>query len=249
MENRPALSRQVHAEIEKAKDKLFEDTKRFSLLFLPARDPISKFTEALIPLARTTAPRQRMPSVLHLQIEDFTESLFDIEARHYGGYTSDINVLNAWLNNLAAEVGLFAKAQVADERLNFHLPPEQRNSIIATTLKARTEHWIPAKQPAEVNKAKPSPSVPVPNIESTANPLRPRERKRLPNTITSKSAAAKLERFLEASPIEKTVFAGNVGTTPRTILRFRSTGKIKRETLRRIAEAMGTTPEELVKPD
>ncbi len=75
------------------------------------------------------------------------------------------------------------------------------------------------------------------------------KRKRLSSAITSKIAARKLEAFLEASPVNKTDFAGKVGVTPRTLLSFRRTFKIKRETLGLIANEMGLTIEELTRKD
>jgi hypothetical protein len=74
------------------------------------------------------------------------------------------------------------------------------------------------------------------------------KRNRLSKTIKSDIAARRLEAFLDASPMEKTVFARNAGTTERTLLRFRRTGRINRQTLREISREMGTTLEELTKP-
>jgi hypothetical protein len=120
------------------------------------------------PPGRTTAPRQSMPSALYLQIEDFTGSLFDTEATHYGYHTSDLDVLSAWLTNLAAEVSGLAEMQAADERLNFHLPPEQRKSVIAATLKDRIEYWVEQKKTELERKAK------GPLIEPSPPPMRSR---------------------------------------------------------------------------
>jgi hypothetical protein len=78
---------------------------------------------------------------------------------------------------------------------------------------------------------------------------KPTKRRRLSKTIKSEAAAARLEKFLDASPIEKTVFAREAGTTERTLLRFRRTARINRKTLADIATAMNTTLEELTKPD
>jgi hypothetical protein len=101
LENRPTLSLRIRAEIEQAKQNVYQSAERFNLLFLPARPitAMAEFAERLNPSStRTNAPRQSMSAALQLQIEDFTGSLFDIEASHYSCYTSDIQVLLSWLN-------------------------------------------------------------------------------------------------------------------------------------------------------
>jgi hypothetical protein len=150
MGNRPNLSLHTRAQIEKAKEKIFQSSERFNLLFLPAIPPLATMADVIArfnPSASgTTAPKQRMPSVLHIQIEDFTGSLFDIEAPHYGHHTQDPEVLRSWLNELAAEIIKIAQRQVADERLDFHLSIQQRENIIGLTLESRVEHWIEQKK-------------------------------------------------------------------------------------------------------
>ena len=76
----------------------------------------------------------------------------------------------------------------------------------------------------------------------------PREiqQRRLPSTITSRSAAAKVHAYLEASPIGPTAFATKAGITDRTLRTFKSTGKARRATFIGIAKAMGTTLEDLL---
>jgi hypothetical protein len=99
--------------------------------------------------------------------------------------------------------------------------------------------WTPAEP-----KPIATPSQPVPSVD----PAKPAKRKRLSNTITSRIAADKLEAFLDASPVQKSEFARKIDTTERTLLNFRRTGKIKRKTFNLIANEMGLTPEELLKP-
>jgi hypothetical protein len=141
MENRPGLPLPILAEIETAKDKLYQETQRFSLLFLPARNPLAIFADEFDFSKQTTAPRQRMPAALHVQIEDFTESLFRIEARHYRTFTNDAEQLRSWLYTLASEIRKLAVRQVADKRLDFHLSTEQRLILIDKTLNALVERW------------------------------------------------------------------------------------------------------------
>jgi hypothetical protein len=146
MANRPTLSLQIRANIDRAKAKLCDDSNRFDLLFLPVQNSLTRFAEAFNPQIGTTAPRQPESSALHLQIEDFTGSMFDVEAQHYSGFASDPGVLLSWLNQLATEVSLLARRLVADDRLDFHLSPAEREKIIADALEARIRHWTPMKQ-------------------------------------------------------------------------------------------------------
>ncbi len=66
--------------------------------------------------------------------------------------------------------------------------------------------------------------------------------------IDSKLAAHRLDDFLRTYPAGQTAFAVQAGTTDRTIRSFRKTGRVKREILARIAEAMKRTLEDLLLP-
>lgn len=55
----------------------------------------------------------------------------------------------------------------------------------------------------------------------------PPEKKRFSGTITSPSAARKLEAFIESKGIGFTEFATRANTTDRTIREFRKTGKVQ----------------------
>lgn len=72
--------------------------------------------------------------------------------------------------------------------------------------------------------------------------------KRLKSTISSPSAARRMEAYLESKPMNQTDFAGQAQTTDRTLRSFRKTGKVRRDIFENIAKAMGTTAEELAKP-
>jgi hypothetical protein len=58
-------------------------------------------------------------------------------------------------------------------------------------------------------------------------------------------------KFEECSPVRlpdgQTAFASKVGCSEKTLRNFRRTGKVRRSILVEIAQAMGTTPEELVR--
>jgi hypothetical protein len=79
-----------------------------------------------------------------------------------------------------------------------------------------------------------------------AEPL-PQEKKRFSGSVTSLSAARKLEAFVESKGMSFTDFAIQAGTTDRTIREFRKTGKVRRDIFHNIARAMGLKPEDLLK--
>jgi len=77
----------------------------------------------------------------------------------------------------------------------------------------------------------------------------PSPAQRLPRSITSKGAAKRLEEYLTRNHIGQTEFAIKAGITDRTLRTFRNTGKVRRGTFDAIAKAMGTTREDLLKPE
>lgn len=72
-------------------------------------------------------------------------------------------------------------------------------------------------------------------------------KKRLSTQIDSPIAARRLEAYLESKLIRQTEFGIQVGTTDRTIRKFRETGRIGRDLFDKFAAAMGCTREELMK--
>ena len=76
------------------------------------------------------------------------------------------------------------------------------------------------------------------------NPHKPQ---RLSATITSPTAAQKMQVYMNAHALGQTEFAIQAGTSDKTIRKFRQTGKIRRSILTGIASAMRITKEELLK--
>lgn len=72
--------------------------------------------------------------------------------------------------------------------------------------------------------------------------------KRLRATVTSPVAARRMEAYMESHG-GQTKFAIKVGTTDRTLRSFRRNGRVRPDIFDAIAGAMGTTPEELLKPE
>ena len=85
--------------------------------------------------------------------------------------------------------------------------------------------------------AQPKPSQPAPVAQ---------KKQRLSPSIVSPSAARKMEQYIQAKGIGLTEFATRAGTTDRTLRKFRSTGKVKRNIFEDIAKAMGTTKNALL---
>ena len=73
--------------------------------------------------------------------------------------------------------------------------------------------------------------------------------KRLSTTVASPIAARRMERYLERHSLGQNEFARRVGRSEKTLRNFRKTGKVRRGILAEIAQAMQTTPEELLKPE
>lgn len=66
-------------------------------------------------------------------------------------------------------------------------------------------------------------------------------------TISSPSAARKMEAYMNAKGLDQTEFSIQAKTTDKTIRKFRQTGKVKRSILVGIAAAMGISREELLR--
>ncbi|MEP7353701.1 MAG: hypothetical protein ABI824_10760 [Acidobacteriota bacterium] len=90
---------------------------------------------------------------------------------------------------------------------------------------------------------------PIASQPSTLSVSPKRRRARIPLTIHSPLAAKRMEEFIESSPMKQEAFAEKAGTTARTLLSFRTSGKIRKSILEGIARAMGTTVEDLVASD
>jgi hypothetical protein len=73
--------------------------------------------------------------------------------------------------------------------------------------------------------------------------------KHLSATVTSPIAARRMERYLELYNLGQNEFAIRVGCSEKTLRNFRKTGRVRRVILAEIAQAMHTTPEELLKPE
>lgn len=72
------------------------------------------------------------------------------------------------------------------------------------------------------------------------------QKKRLRSTVESWAAVRLIEKHLETKGIGANVFARNVGTTERTLRKFRNTGRIRRDLFDEIAKELGMDKEALL---
>lgn len=107
---------------------------------------------------------------------------------------------------------------------------------------SRGTTWIPTLKGALIQHAgrpiwghKPKPS------------LQHDVRVRVPRSIESMSAAVKMERHREKIGLNQTQFASKLRLDPKTLYKFRRTGKVDKRIAADIAAEMGITVEEFIK--
>lgn len=74
-------------------------------------------------------------------------------------------------------------------------------------------------------------------------------RRRQPGTVSSHVAAKRLSEHMDSKGIRQTRFAIAANTTDRTIRSFLKTGKVRKDIFESIANAMGISHDELLKPE
>jgi hypothetical protein len=70
-------------------------------------------------------------------------------------------------------------------------------------------------------------------------PIQPTTRKRIGRSISSERAARRMEEYIEQKGISLTQFCAHVEADPKTIYRFRKTGKVSKTVASTIAAKMG----------
>lgn len=186
------------------------------------------------------APPKR-PEELKVTLWQYADSLFYVEASKY---PKPDERLRRWLENLASRLETRVLRQVRDlergsfqRNLSYHqLSNEEMLEAVQEGLAASIEKWCPVES---LNHSRAlSPSVIATPRNSPAT--------RLSGTVTSLTAARKLEAHLAKNCLGMTEFANLVPTTDRTLRSFRKTGKVRRDIFEGIAKAMGTTKERLL---
>jgi len=174
----------------------------------------------------TTAPLQRMTANMILQIQDFTGSLFDAEARHYLNHTSDSKVLLVWLNGLVEDVRAQARKLVVDSRHDFHCSKDERFAEIEKELDKHVRYWL-------TQETRPRPKLPYPphNPVGSRNVITPSPRAALDPPRAGIPAApemlgSQIRRLRVEARWTIQKLAEAIDVEPRTVERHES-GKIK----------------------
>jgi len=76
---------------------------------------------------------------------------------------------------------------------------------------------------------------------------RPATKKRVPRSISSMLAAEKMDQYRETIGLDQTQFAGKLQVDPKTLYKFRRTGKVDKRIAATIAKEMGISVEELLR--
>ena len=99
----------------------------------------------------------------------------------------------------------------------------------------------------ESDTSAPAPAVPPPPpMLPVPDPPAP-QGGRSPSSISSPSAARRMEQYVKAKALSWKDFASRVDTTERTLRSFRSTGKVRRVVFVSIAKQMDLTAEDFLK--
>jgi hypothetical protein len=211
----------------------------------------------------TPVPPQT-PEHLRNQIHWYASDLFKTEADQYEQFRSDVRY-GAWLSNLADRTR--TRVMKALEKLESSDPlakmigvtgsrglilgyhglttqgVEEELRIMLLELRGQYERGT-SPQPASP-KIKPA-SPPPAATPQQPQPIKAEKPRRMPTSVHSPSAAAKMTKFMDSKGLGQTEFAIQANTTDKTIRKFRQTGTIKRSILADIAKAMGTTKEDLL---
>lgn len=83
-----------------------------------------------------------------------------------------------------------------------------------------------------------------PNAPSVWAPVPPAPRQRIGRSLHSEKAAQRMEAYIQTKGITQTQFSVAVDADPKTLYRFRKTGKVEKSVAIRIANAMGITLEQ-----
>jgi hypothetical protein len=173
-------------------------------------------------------PMPQSPHALRFKLAQYSQSLFSAEAPFYHASP----VLARELRALKKRVIETISRKVAEIE-NLHQP---------YSLKYHALSYAEMREAMEEGMRQPIKSL-LGDHKKIATPNKP---KRAPSTVTSLSAAQKVEDYVIKKHSGMTEFAIQAGITDRTLRSFRKTGKIRRSLVEGIAKAMGITKEELL---
>ena len=187
-------------------------------------------------------PPPKQPERLCSILSSYSCALFDAEAKRYPHELE----LPRWLTSLARRIEEMAMQWInevdAGYRLKFtdHATRDQMRRAIRTALQVHVKTYV--EKPKFI-------ATPAATQRLTAAEPKAPPKGRLRGTITSPIGARRMEAFIEATGKGQTEFAITAGTTDRTLRNFRKKGTVRRDIFDGIAEAMGITRDELMKPE
>jgi lambda repressor-like predicted transcriptional regulator len=240
--NRPRLSDAIELDIETAKNQMhvhyWPRLQQMQELTEDARNQYQRLRPNLAP------PSPRSPQALRSLLRQYASHVFEIEATHF----PDEKDLEHWLQRLSGKVIAEIVQRVVQVEnagraryvtLDYHgLTRDDMISAVREGAEESAKHRLHSATAQRL--------AIIAAIDGGQSQTAQTQKKRLPSTITSLSAARKLESYLEQKGMGLTQFAIQAGTTDRTLRNFRRTGKLRRSIFDDIARAMGTTKESLL---
>jgi hypothetical protein len=135
MREQPSLSLGTQAAIEQERRLLFSQAPSV-YRFLFRRDDVAKMLGNPV--------LHRMPASLKQELQHFSSTLFDAEAKHYIKLARDETELQAWLQKLIVQISSEVTKFFEQFSLfhNFHCPSSERLSAVADGLNTRSDHWM-----------------------------------------------------------------------------------------------------------
>lgn len=225
---KPQLRADVYEEISAAQHKV---DKAYWAQLQPLRVSPGAYS-ANVRIGEPVPPAQ--PIRLGYILGDYARALFNAEAKWYRLGPE----WEGWLRNLAErmETRTIETAWQANlaGTLTYHATKEEMQKVVHEALQAHLEECMQPPK-GQTSGAPATESKPV------------AARRRLTGVVTCPSAPRKLEKYIRDKGMGLTEFAIQAQTTDRTLLRFRKTGKLRRDLFENVAKAMGTTKEELMK--
>jgi plasmid maintenance system antidote protein VapI len=161
-------------------------------------------------------------------MNDAVISIFDVE---YRAYAKRAGYAPTWIEEIMSET-VFRVMQHAQ---NIHWGDDLNPLFgsLVKTLMHHLRHDSILKGADEFRSAFPEATLQLPEPITEAV--------RTSRSITSPSAARKLEQFVSSNGMTYTDFAAKVQADERTIRRFRKRGTIDKTVIARIADALGTS--------
>jgi hypothetical protein len=247
--DRPPLSSSAELEIEGRKGQIH--TEYWS--HLQGMQELTEKARAdyrlLSPTKIFAPPNPRSPHGLRRILASYAFRLFEMEASYFPASPESRHWLEVLANHVILEInGRVNEVEEAGKfrfvTLDYHgLSRAEMGKAMRDGIKEPMDRLVREFEQKLYNET----ARHLMAVREAEKKLESQSPKRLPSTITSLSAARKVEAYIVQHGIGQTEFATRAGTTDRTLRTFRKTGKIRRSIFEEIAKAMDTTKESLLK--